>query len=63
MPTFKVRIFEVHSVEIEVQADTADGAKLAAKRLVDNGQYLDMGELEFSHVMDSAMWDVGRKDV
>ena len=33
MATFKVRVLEVHSVEIEVQADTVDGAKLAAKVL------------------------------
>lgn len=60
--TYKVKIFEVHCTEVEVHADTEDNAKNAAKKLVETGQYMDMGELEFSHVMDSKLWGVRRKN-
>lgn len=55
---YTVRVFEVHFVDVPVEAESADLAKDLVKTMVATGDHADAGELGYSHVMDSETWDV-----
>ena len=55
---YTVRVFEVHFVDVPVEAENAEAAKDLVRDMVKTGDHADAGELEYSHVMDSVSWDV-----
>lgn len=54
MPRYMVKVREVHIRPIAVEAPS----KVAAWRLVDEGQGEQQGEMEFSHKLAMASWEV-----
>lgn len=62
MPKFQVKIKEVHTQVIEVEADDAAGAREAANSVLESGIQQDGSELpdatEYSFTLEQDEWDV-----
>lgn len=56
---FEVRVFEVHSYTVEVEADDQYDAKAKVNDMLCKDTLPEKPVVEFSHTMDTEHWDVG----
>lgn len=61
MSKFKVKVFEVHSWDTEVEAKDEQEARQKVHKKIKSGNDLpDSNNLEYSHTMSEESWDVGK---
>lgn len=54
---FEVKVFEVHSYTVEVEAEDTWAAKVAVNKMLEAGELMDK-PTEYSHTMGLDDWDV-----
>lgn len=61
MSKYKVKVFEVHSWDIEIEAtDEQDARHKVYKKIKMGNDIPDSNNLEFSHIMNEDSWDVSK---
>jgi 2-phospho-L-lactate guanylyltransferase (CobY/MobA/RfbA family) len=61
MAKFKVKVFEVHSWDTEIEATNSQEAReLVYKKIKLGNDVPDSNDLEYSHTMNENMWDVAK---
>lgn len=61
MSKFKVRVYEVHSVVLNIEADNEDEARQIATEIIENGQYPNgenVPDVVYDYTMDADDWGV-----